>query len=210
MSLADPVGPPGATVRHLLSHASGLGPEGDVLAEPEQRRIYSNAGFELVGQELSDRSAIPVERYMHEAVAAPLGMTDTRLEGSPAYGVVSSIGDMAVFAVELMSPRLVSAGTLDEATRVVFPGLPGVLPGFGYMEPNDWGLGFELKAEKSPHWTSPGNSGRTFGHFGALGTFLWVDPDPGLALVVLTDRQFGPWAQRRWPELSSAVLAAAG
>ena len=86
----------------------------------------------------------------------------------------------------------------------------GVLPGFGRQERNDWGLGFELRDEKQPHWTGSRNSPRTFGHFGAAGTFLWVDPDPGLVLAVLTDREFGDWAREAWPVLSDAVLEEAG
>ena len=75
------------------------------------------------------------------------------------------------------------------------------------MEPNDWGLTFELRDAKSPHWTGSRNSERTFGHFGASGTFLWVDPDAGVACGVLTDRRFGDWAKEAWPAFSDAVLA---
>jgi CubicO group peptidase (beta-lactamase class C family) len=82
-----------------------------------------------------------------------------------------------------------------------------VLPSFGRMEPNDWGLGFELRDAKSPHWTGTRNSPRTFGHFGASGTFLWVDSAAGVACGVLTDLEFGDWAKTAWPELSDAVLA---
>ncbi len=71
-----------------------------------------------------------------------------------------------------------------------FPGLTGVLPGFGVQRPNDWGLGFEISDGKSPHWTGSANSGRTYGHFGQSGTFLWVDPDADLALVVLDRPRF--------------------
>ena len=88
-----------------------------------------------------------------------------------------------------------------------FPGLVGVLPGFGRQEPNDWGLGLELRDAKSPHWTGAHNSPRTFGHFGRSGTFLWVDPDADLALACLTDLAFGDWAAEAWPRLSDAVLA---
>ena len=63
----------------------------------------------------------------------------------------------------------------------------------------DWGLGFELKDAKSPHWTGTRNSRRTFGHFGGSGTFLWVDPEPGLATACLTDREFDEWASRHGP-----------
>src|SRR5205823_4513514 len=83
--------------------------------------------------------------------------------------------------------------TLDEATTVQFPGLDGVLPGFGRQEPNDWGLTFELRDDKSPHWTGSSNSPRTFGHFGQSGTFLWVDPELGSACGVLTDKDCGEW-----------------
>jgi CubicO group peptidase (beta-lactamase class C family) len=77
------------------------------------------------------------------------------------------------------------------------------------MDPNDWGLAFELRDAKSPHWTSAHSSPRTFGHFGAAGTFLWVDPDAGLACGVLTDREFGDWAKDAWPRFSDAVVAEA-
>ena len=71
---------------------------------------------------------------------------------------------------------------------------------------NDWGLGFELRDGKRPHWTGERNSPRTFGHFGAAGTFLWVDPGVGLALACLTDLEFGDWAKDAWPRLSDSVL----
>jgi CubicO group peptidase (beta-lactamase class C family) len=81
-----------------------------------------------------------------------------------------------------------------------------VLPSFGRMDPNDWGLAAELRDAKSPHWTSPRNSPRTFGHFGAAGTFLWVDPELGVACGVLTDKEFGEWAIDAWPKLSDLVI----
>jgi CubicO group peptidase (beta-lactamase class C family) len=93
---------------------------------------------------------------------------------------------------------------------VQFPGLDGVLPGFGVQRPNDWGLGFEIRDGKSPHWTGAANSPGTFGHFGQTGTFLWVDPAAELALVVLTDRAFGDWAHSVMPELSDGVLRESG
>ena len=92
---------------------------------------------------------------------------------------------------ELLAPTLVDAATLAEATTVQFPGLAGIVPGFGRMDPCDWGLGFEIRDGKAPHWTATANSPATFGHFGGSGTFLWVDPDAGVACAALTDRDFG-------------------
>jgi CubicO group peptidase (beta-lactamase class C family) len=85
-----------------------------------------------------------------------------------------------------------------------------VLPGFGRQQHNDWGLGFEIRDAKAPHWTGTGNSPATYGHFGRSGTFLWVDPAARLACVVLTDREFDDWAKQAWPALSDAVLAEHG
>ena len=112
-------------------------------------------------------------------------------------------------SAELLAPTVVTAETVAEATTVAFPDLVGVLPGFGRMEPNDWGLGFELRDGKRPHWTGSRNSPATFGHFGQSGSFLWVDPDPTVACVCLTDTRFGDWAKEVWPPFSDAVLAEA-
>jgi CubicO group peptidase (beta-lactamase class C family) len=211
LDLDAPGGPPGSTVRHLLAHTSGLPFEGDAaIAPPGQRRIYSNTGFDVLGDVLSTAASMGVAAYLTEAVLAPLGMASTELRGSPAKDAWSSVDDLATFAGELLAPRLVAAETLAEATREQFAGLAGVVPGLGSFDPNPWGLGFEIKGAKSPHWTAPGGSPRTFGHFGGSGTFLWVDPDAGLACVVLTDRDFGDWALPRWSSLSSAVLAEHG
>jgi CubicO group peptidase (beta-lactamase class C family) len=207
LSLNDEAGPPRASVQHLLSHASGLPFEGGApLAAPGTRRIYSNAGFEVLGDVLAARTGVPVAQYLTEATLGPLGMQVTELRGSPAKDAWSSVDDLARFTAELIRPRLISVDTLRAATTVSFPGLAGVLPGFGRMDPNDWGLGFELRSQKAPHWTGTRNSASTFGHFGRSGTFLWVDPTVTLGLVCLTNRPFGPWAIEAWPALSDAVL----
>ena len=207
VDLDEPAGPPGSTLRHLLAHASGLPVDGEEpIAEPGRRRIYSNTGIELAARLLEERAEMPYASYFEHAVAHPLGLTG-RLTGSPAHGYVGPLGDLLRLGRELLAPTLVARETLAEATAVQFPGLTGVLPGLGRMEPNDWGLTFELRDSKSPHWTGSRNSERTFGHFGASGTFLWVDPDSGLACGVLTDRAFGDWAKEAWPPFGDAVLA---
>jgi CubicO group peptidase (beta-lactamase class C family) len=207
LDLDEPAGPPGSTVRHLLAHASGLPLDGDVpIAGVGERRIYSNTGFELLADLVAERAEISFAEYLR-AVLEPLGMSRTRLEGSPAWGAAGPLRDLVAFAESLLRPSIVAAETLAEATAVAFPGLAGVLPGFGRQDPNDWGLGFELRDEKSSHWTGTRNSARTFGHFGRSGTFLWVDPEAGLACACLTDLEFGDWAREAWPRLSDAVLA---
>jgi CubicO group peptidase (beta-lactamase class C family) len=160
----------------------------------------------VLGETLTKASGIEFADYLNEAVFTPLEMTSSQLKGSPGAGAYSSCADLAKFAAELQAPRLLSERTLAEATAVVFPGLDGVLPGFGRQSPNDWGLGFELRGDKSPHWTGANSSPRTFGHFGQSGTFLWVDPVAGCACVALTDRDFDSWAAEVWPPFTDAVL----
>jgi len=206
VDLDEPAGPEGSTVRHLLAHASGLPFEGDApIAKPGQRRIYSNTGFERLAEHVARAAEMPFAEYLHAAVLDPLGMK-AELRGSAAAGILGTLDDMLLLAGELQSPTLVAAETFAEATSVQFAGLGGVLPGFGRWDPNDWGLGFELRDEKARHWTGTRNSARTFGHFGGSGTFLWVDPDAGLACALLTDREFDDWALDAWPRLSDAVL----
>jgi CubicO group peptidase (beta-lactamase class C family) len=207
----DPAGPPGATLAHLLAHASGLAPDGDdILAAPGTRRIYSNRGFEVAGAHLSAQSGMPFQQYVKSAVLEPLGLDATTLSGSPASGAAGPLTDLLTLGRELQAPTLISAGTLAKVTAVSFQGLAGVLPGFGRQDPNDWGLGVEIRDDKHPHWTGAHNSPRTFGHFGRSGSFLWVDPVHHVVLVSLADRPFGPWATTAWPALADAVIEAYG
>lgn len=214
IELDTPAGPPGATVRHLLAHASGLSADSDrVLAKPGTRRVYSNHGFAVLAQAVQSASGIEFGRYLTEAVFEPLGMAASRLDGGAAaagFGATSTVADLAAFAGDLLAPVTVSPQLHAEAISVQFPGLDGVLPGYGPQRPNDWGLGFEIRDGKSPHWTGAANSARTYGHFGQSGTLIWADPAIEQVLVVLTDRDFGDWVTPRWPELADAVVSQYG
>lgn len=207
ITLDEPAGPEGSTVRHLLAHASGLGFDSDRQVSPVgRRRVYSNSGIELFCDHLASRTGIPFADYMREAVLHPLEMTSTELRGSPAHGVHSTITDLLIYARELLAPTLISAETLAMATRPQFPGLSGMLPGMTSFDPNPFGLTFEIRDHKQPHWTAPSNSPETFGHFGGSGSFLWVDPKVQLAAVSLADEDFGDWSLDVWPVASERVL----
>ena len=89
-------GKSGITVRHLLTHVSGLRPDLDLGAEfhgtgeaiaraceevpvaaPGERFVYSDIGFILLGEIVKRVSGKPLDVFAHERVFAPLGMTDT-------------------------------------------------------------------------------------------------------------------------------------
>lgn len=207
----DPAGPPGASLAHLLSHASGVGPDSDqVLVPPATRRIYSNRGIELAAGVVARSAGMSFADYATEAVIGPLGLSGTTIDGSPAHGATGPLTDLLRLAAELLAPTLVAPATRDRATSVAFPGLAGVLPGFGPQNPNDWGLGPEIRGAKHPHWTGHRNSAATYGHFGRSGSFLWVDPVAGVAAASLAEAPFGPWAAAAWPALADAVIDAYG
>ena len=173
VSLDDPVGQPGCTLRHLLSHAGGYPFFGDQpVGRPGAKRIYSNTGYDMIAAHVEARTGMPFGTYMAEAVFGPLGMTQSELRGSCAKDVHSNVDDLVLFVHELRRPRLLARETYMEAVTPVFPELDGVLPGLGHMDPCPWGLGVEIRGHKQPHWTSPANSSATFGHFGGTGTFL--------------------------------------
>jgi CubicO group peptidase (beta-lactamase class C family) len=207
ISLDESAGRPGATFRHLLSHAAGYDFDSPRMAgDVGTRRVYSNVGIEVFAAHLAEAADMTADEYIHAAVLEPLAMAASFLDGSPAHGIHSSVEDLGRFAAELLRPSLISPATHAALTSVQFPGLGGVLPGFGRFEDNAWGVGAEIKADKQPHWAGSLTSPATFGHFGGSGTFLWVDPTIDLACVVLTDREFGPWAVEVWPTFSDEVV----
>jgi CubicO group peptidase (beta-lactamase class C family) len=209
VDLDAPAGPPGATLRHLLSHSSGLDADTDALRHPPgTRRLYSNRGIEVAAATVAAAADMPFGEYLAGAVLEPLGMAGTTLEGSPAHAAVGPLVDLAALTGELLVPTIVDASTVAAAATTTFPHLEGVLPGFGHQRPNDWGLGLEVRDGKSPHWTGAANSPATYGHFGQSGSFTWVDPVAGIGCCGVADSPFGPWAVEAWPALSDAVLAA--
>jgi CubicO group peptidase (beta-lactamase class C family) len=200
----------GVTVRHLLAHASGLPFEhSGGRRAPGTRRIYSNVGFRLLGETVADAVGTVFGSWMGASVLAPLGMSATRLgsrrgvEEDPAAGAVSTLDDLERLARCLLDRGAPVLGRelFDEAASVQFPGLAGLVPGVGRFDPCDWGLGFELHDGKRPHWMGDRRSAAAFGHFGASGCFLWVDPEAELACAAVSDRAFddGRWAMATWP-----------
>ncbi len=208
----------GATVRHLLAHASGLPMDQGRRRPLGTRRVYSNTGFRLLAEVVADAVGTSFEWWLSSAVLDPLGLRATRLaergglEADPAAGAVSTLADLVRLARCLLDrgAPVIGSELFAEATSVQFPGLAGLVPGVGRFDPCDWGLGFELRDGKRPHWMGERRSAAAFGHFGRSGCFLWVDPEVGVAAVAVTDRDFDDqrWAMATWPAWSDSLPAA--
>jgi len=211
----------GCTLRHLLAHAAGFPFEPPGRVRPlEQRRVYSNVGFRVLAEAVAGAAGTSFRSWLSTSVLDPLGMAATRLgrrhgvDDDPAAGAVSTLDDLARLARCLLErgAPVVGPALFGEATDVQFPGLAGLVPGVGRFDPCDWGLGFELHDGKRPHWMGDRRSPSAFGHFGASGCFLWVDPDAGLATAAVSDRSFddGKWAMATWPAWSDRLPGARG
>lgn len=200
-TLDDAVGPEGSTLAHLLSHSSGLGFEfGDPTSAPGLKRVYSNYGVDLAAQYLAGTD---VATWLSSRVATPLELRSTRLVGRASEGLEGSTNDLATFARQWVTPTLIPASRRDQTVRAFLPELSGVVPGWGRFSPCPWGLGPELRGEKS-HWMGewPPSS---VGHFGRSGSMVLVNADEGIVLVATTTVEFGAWAHELWPAWTTRV-----
>lgn len=212
LSLLDPAGqgaPEGATIRHLLSHSSGLPFEhGYLQQKPERHRVYSNVGIEVLATRVEEATGCEFHDFTRHHIFEPLQMCDIRFYGSPAWGARASAREMATLLHEWMHPTLIHPELFRAATTCQFSFLDGVLPGYGRQKRNCWGLGFEMRGHKDPHWLSDLHSPRSYGHFGQAGSFLWVDPNAELGAVFLGEKRFCDEHRQKWTAMNRRIMQA--
>jgi uncharacterized protein YbbC (DUF1343 family) len=92
----DRYGKGGITIRHLLTHVSGLRPDVDLAdnwegyqaaielaraevptAAPGERFVYSDINFFVLGEVVAQVSGMPLDEYVQREIFQPLGMSDT-------------------------------------------------------------------------------------------------------------------------------------
>ena len=133
------------------------------MAAPRRKRIYSNRGYELLAALVADRSEMPFDAYLHEAVFEPLGMQDTRLDGSAASAGVSTVDDLLrlTAALDPTAPSSVLATRPERRFRPCStPSSTASCPATARSTRTRGGLAPRSAAHKQPHWTGSRNSPR--------------------------------------------------
>lgn len=205
--LDTPAGPEGSTFRHLLSHASGLPAEpGAPIAKPGRRRIYSNYGFDVMGQEAEQYIGMSIQDWIQTQVFDPLGMESARLIGSIAHSGTGAANCLVKFGREILRPTLIPRDLAEKAFQVQFPGIGGITPGYGRSSNRPWGLGFSIRNPLEPHWAGPHFSNHVVGHFGMSGSFFYMDLYQGKGGVFLGVKDFGKEHIQYWPALTDEMI----
>ena len=136
---------PGITIRHLLTHTSGIPDVGDLgidlprlrerdiintlrthhttFSRPGAQYRYSNPGYMLLAMAVEKASGRPFDEFLQTTIFTPLEMTNTRPESGPrgpgqtkgASGLVSTVDDLLKWDRGLADNRLVRADTFAEA-----------------------------------------------------------------------------------------------
>ncbi len=131
--------------------------------------------------------------------------------GAPWGGMITSPADMARFCQMMLNGGklgdvcILSPATVRTMTCNQLAALPLVPEEERRCRP--WGLGWRL------HWQGHSNSfgdllgPRTYGHHGATGTLVWIDPDAEAFLVLFTTQPQEPEG-RFLSRLANAVAAA--
>ena len=236
------------TVEELLTHRAGLAADDPMslyvgsakeiferkhrqplVSAPGSRFLYSDVGFEVLGELLARVSSLPLEEFAHQRVFVPLGMTETefrrdghgrlpvsriapteRINGEIRRGAVH---DPRAYALGGVAGHAGLFSTADDLARYAMAMMKGGAPvlspaGVAAMtRPRSYGDG-DLRALGWDVATSyASNRGDLFppgsyGHTGWTGTSLWIDPATQTFVILLTNRNH--------PDESGNVVALRG
>jgi CubicO group peptidase (beta-lactamase class C family) len=130
--------------------------------------------------------------------------------GAPWGGVLSTPNDLARFAQAMLcggtldGARIFAKATVESATRNQLAGLHGIP--LAEREGKPWGLGWRLSWPGSSPYFGDLLGPRMYGHWGATGTVLWIDPDRDAFAVILTTQPQEPHGTYL-TRLSNAIAA---
>lgn len=177
-----------------------LGRVGSVAAQEEFDNLIRQLVLEPAGLEdthfppdpaLDDRIAYVTGPFAEGTPGAMYNSAYARALAHPAFGTVATLRDLLAFGLlftpysqrHLFSEAALRTMTSDQ-TGGDFPG-ERVMPVAGVIHP--WGLGFFLKGKAgTPEFVSPDS----FGHAGASGCILWIDPIQDAVVAFVSNRHY--------------------
>lgn len=123
----------------------------------------------------------------------------------PAFAVTTTARDMMKFLLHFAptGSRVLSNTTIAAMTRNQTGVVTGIHPsvkGYDTTAPMPWGIGWALQTEHLPALQCELASFRTFGHGGASGCQVFIDPETDVSVAVLTNSHLRagrePWYRR--------------
>lgn len=201
--------PDHVTLADLISHAGGVRPEGQDPIEARIKRIYTNEAFDIAERNFIARlghgfETSTIGKLFADGLAGQLRSSIT-IDGSCAKSGSGTFDDLAIILREIREPEYLDHDTHAQLTSVHLPELSGIVPGWGNYDRNTWGLGYEIKGNKNPHWTGSSASEKTYGHFGQSGVFVMHDPVNMISIACASHHDFGPWAKEVWPAMCEEI-----
>jgi CubicO group peptidase (beta-lactamase class C family) len=195
-----------------------------LVADPGTRAQYSDIGYIVLGELLSQVAEEPLDSFCQREIFGPLGMTETGFcPGADLVRRIPPTEDDQTFRHKIVR------GEVNDENAWVLGGVAGhagvfstaadlarfaqcLLRGGGPILRRETVALFTRREATPPGtprtlgWdtpTPPSQSGRylsprSFGHLGFTGTSLWIDPERELAIILLTNRT--------WPDRNSQLI----
>ncbi|MBP7228792.1 MAG: beta-lactamase family protein [Longilinea sp.] len=199
---------------------------------PGTRIVYSDVGLILLGMALERLTGCRLDEVIAEQVTEPLGLKHTRFLpiGGPRpenvaptefcqwrnRRIVGEVHDESAARLGGVAGHAGLFSTADDVARFGQVFLDGGMPLLqrqtvaamrqvqAEFEGTRRGLGFALWSA-DPEASSNPFSPTAFGHTGFTGTSLWMDPERGLSVALLTNEVYGGRTGRGILELRVAV-----
>jgi len=199
---------------------------------PGTRIVYSDVGLILLGMALERLTGCRLDKVIAEQVTEPLGLKHTRFLpiGGPRpenvaptefcqwrkRRIVGEVHDESAARLGGVAGHAGLFSTADDVARFGQVFLDGGIPLLqrqtvaamrqvqAEFEGTRRGLGFALWSA-DPEASSNPFSPTAFGHTGFTGTSLWMDPERGLSVALLTNEVYGGRTGRGILELRVAV-----
>ena len=181
---------------------------------PGTKTIYSDWDLVLVGLLVERLAGQPLDAWTAAHVFAPLGMRDTRFRPEPSlrpriaatevdsarghiWGEVHDPNAWAMGGVAGHAGLFSSARDLAVFAQMLLNG--GEYGGVRILRPETvarWTAPAFARSSRALGWDTParGSSAgrffgpRSYGHTGYTGTSIWIDPERGLFVILLTNR----------------------